>query len=142
MAEELTTPDLVELWREAFEAASRRDIDAVMGFYAPDAVWDTMPMGLGVYENPTAIRSFFDDWWGAYEVFAIESVEILDLGGGVAFSVVLQRGHPVGSSGEVRLHYAAVCVWEDGKMTRTINYTDIDEARAVAERLAQERADV
>ena len=28
--------------------------------------------------------------------------------------------------------------WEDGKIARITNYTDVDEARAAAERLAQE----
>jgi hypothetical protein len=30
-------------------------------------------------------------------------------------------------------------VWEDGLIVRVTNYTDIDEARAAAERLAEER---
>ena len=38
MSEESTTPDLVELARHPFEAANRSDLDAVMSFYAPDAV--------------------------------------------------------------------------------------------------------
>jgi hypothetical protein len=32
-----------------------------------------------------------------------------------------------------------VGVWVDGLIERTTNYTDIDEARADAERLAEER---
>ena len=35
--------------------------------------------------------------------------------------------------------FAAVGIWVDGKNVRTTNYTDIDEARAAAERLAEER---
>jgi hypothetical protein len=46
-------------------------------------------------------------------------------------------GPPVGSSGEVQLRYAAVSVWEDGKVVRMTKYTDID---AATERLAKERA--
>ena len=53
--------------------------------------------------------------------------------------MLVQKGRPVGSSGEVQLHYGTVSVWEDGKIARITNYTDIDEARAAAERLAQER---
>jgi hypothetical protein len=49
------------------------------------------------------------------------------------------EGRPVGSSGEVQLRYGTVSVWEDGKIARITNYTGIDEARAAAERLAQER---
>jgi ketosteroid isomerase-like protein len=56
MPDESTTPDLVELVHRAFEAGGRRDIGALMSFYAPDAVWDMSPMGLGVYQNPRAIR--------------------------------------------------------------------------------------
>ncbi len=35
--------------------------------------------------------------------------------------------------------YAAVSVWADGLAMRVTNHTDIDEARAAAERLAEER---
>jgi ketosteroid isomerase-like protein len=55
MSEESTTPDLVEQARQLMEAGGRRDIGALMSFYAPDAVWDMSPMGLGVYQNPRAI---------------------------------------------------------------------------------------
>jgi hypothetical protein len=37
MAEESTTPDLVELVRRSVEVASKRDLDAIMALYAPDA---------------------------------------------------------------------------------------------------------
>jgi hypothetical protein len=30
-------------------------------------------------------------------------------------------------------------MWEDGKIVRTTNYSDVDEGRAAAERLAEER---
>ena len=51
MPEESTTPDLVELVREAVAAGSRRDLDALMSFYARDAVWDLSPMGIGTFEG-------------------------------------------------------------------------------------------
>ena len=53
--------------------------------------------------------------------------------------MLTQEGRPVGSSGEVALRYAAVSVWEDGKIVRLTNYNDIDAGRAAAERLAEER---
>ena len=139
MSEEFTTPDLVELMRRSFEAADRRDFGALMTFFGPDAVCDMSPMGLGAYENPTAIRSFFEDWMGAYEEYGMAREEALDLGDGVAFAVAIQKGRPAGSSSQVRLRYAAVAVWENGLVVRSTNYTDIDEARAAAERLAEER---
>ncbi len=75
----------------------------------------------------------------SYEEYEFEAEEILDLGNGVGFRVLVQKGRPVGSSGEVQLRYGTVSVWEDGKIARITNYTDIDEARAAAERLAEER---
>ena len=40
MPEESTTPDLMELVRGAFEAANRRNVNALMAFFAPDALVD------------------------------------------------------------------------------------------------------
>ena len=69
----------------------------------------------------------------------MEAEEILDLGDGVGLRMLIQKGRPVGNSGEVQLRYAAVGVWDDGKIVRMTNYNDIDEGRAAAERLAEER---
>jgi ketosteroid isomerase-like protein len=137
MSEESTTPDLVELTRRATEATNRRDLDAVMSFYRPDSVWETH--GMGTFEGLTATRGFFEDWIGAYEEYEIEAEEILDLGNGVVLAVVRQGGRPAGSSGDVRLRYAEVVVWLDGLIAQTTSYTDIDQARADAGRLAEAR---
>jgi ketosteroid isomerase-like protein len=139
MAEEPTAPDLVELVRRSVEAADKRDLDAHMAFYAPDAVWDASPMGIGTFEGQAAMRGFWEDWLSSYEGWELQTVEVQDLGTGVTFAVLDQRGRLVGSSGEIELRYAAVTEWEDGKIARITNYTDIDKARADAERLAQER---
>ena len=137
MPEESTTPDLVERTRRSFEAGS--DIDAVMGDYGPDSVWDMSPVGLGVYEGQVAIRRFFEDWWGSYREYRNQVEEILDLGNGVIFSVVGIEGRLLGSDAYTRLRYAGVAEWVEGVIRRTTNYTDIDVARAAAERLAESR---
>jgi ketosteroid isomerase-like protein len=139
MAEEPMTPDLVELMRRAIEASCRRDFDAILSFFAHDSVWDMAPMGMGTFEGLVAIQAFYEDWMGAYANFQVEAEEILDLGNGVIFAVIVQNGRPVDVSGEVRLRYAVVSTWVDGLAVRAANYSDIDEARAVAERLAGER---
>jgi ketosteroid isomerase-like protein len=139
MGEEAGLPDLVQLQTRLTDAGSRRDLDAMTAFYAPDAVYDMSPMGMGTFEGQAAARGFLEDWFASYEEYEFEAEEILDLGNGVGFRVLIQKGRPVGSSGEVELRYAAVGVWEDGKIVRMTNYTDIDEARASAELLAEER---
>ena len=138
MCEESTTPDLSDVWRRAIEAGNSRNVDSLMSFYAPDAVWEAMT-GLGTHEGTAEIRRFFEDWLDAYEEFDVELEEALDLGNGVAFGVVVQRGRPVGSTGSVQLRYATTSIWVDGMIARQTNDIDIDEARAAAERLAQER---
>jgi ketosteroid isomerase-like protein len=139
MGEESTTPDLVELVRRLDEAANRLDLDAVMSFYAPDAVYEGRASGM-TFEGRTAIRGFWEDATAAYEEFEWRSEEILDLGNGVVFGVARASGRPVGSTGQVELRIGIVAVWEEGLVVRVTTYSDIDEARAAAERLAEERA--
>jgi ketosteroid isomerase-like protein len=140
MSEESTTPDLVELTRQLIKPTNERDLDRLMYFYAPDAVWEMGPMGMGTFRGGAAVRGFIADWFASYEEYEFEVEEVLDLGNGVSFSVLRQQGRPVGSSGEVELRYAAVGVWEGEKIKRLTNYTDIEEARVDAEDLAEERA--
>jgi ketosteroid isomerase-like protein len=139
MPEEPTTPDLEELVRRVNEDFNRGDFDAALATFTPDAVWDASPMGAGVVEGREAIRGDFEVWIGAYEEWEQSIEELRDLGNGVGLAVYLQRGRPVGSSEFVELRYAVVGTWRDGLVERVIVYADVDQARAAAERLAQER---
>ena len=44
--EESTTHDLVQRQKRLTDAANRRDLDAMMAFYAPDGVYDMSPTAL------------------------------------------------------------------------------------------------
>ena len=116
-----------------------RDVEARMSLYAPDAVWDMSEGGAEVIEGREEIRAFLEEWLGAYEEYEQEVEEIQDLGNGVAFAVLLQRGRPAGSSGWVEFRDARVLLCADGLVERVNAFLDIDRARAAAERLAQER---
>jgi ketosteroid isomerase-like protein len=140
MPDEPATPDLAELSRRLNEAVNRGDLDAALAMYTPDAVWDLSLGGVGVFEGRDAIRGFWEDWLDAYEEWDQEAEELRDLGNGVGFGVLRQRGRPAGSSGFVELRYAFVgIVRGDGLTERIVLYADLDEARAAAERLAEER---
>jgi uncharacterized protein (TIGR02246 family) len=137
MAEESTTPDLVELVGRAFEAANRRDLDAVASSFAEDATLDGRGVGTTV-EGRAAIRSLLEDWFGTYEELEFGLEEVRDLGNGVVFAVVVQNARPAGSAGHLRAREGWVFVWVRGLIARLTTY-EVDEARAAAERLAEER---
>lgn len=139
MSEESTTLDLVELTRRQFEAVNRRDMDAVMSRCTRDCVYDTSPDGMGTYEGPAPIRAFLGEWWGAFEDLALEPEDVLDLGHGIVFSVVCQSARPANSTGRLQRREAYVLEWGGDMIRRVTVYTDIDEGRAGAERLAGAR---
>jgi ketosteroid isomerase-like protein len=135
------TRDLVELVREQAEAANRRDLNAVMNAFAEDAIMT----GEGRAPDPpsegrAAIRRVIEDWFDAFEELHFEFEEISDLGNGVVFGVLIQEGRLVGSGAHVGQREGWVYVWARGLIARLeTTYFDIDEGRAAAERLAEER---
>ncbi len=138
--EESTTPDLVELTRSMFDAASCHDLDGLMGLYAPDAVYDASHAGLGIsFEGVAAIRSFIAEWWETFEDHQTEVLEIAALSQGVAFARVREVGRPVASAGQVEQFRGWVLLGTGGKIEHVEPYFDATEARAAAERLAEER---
>jgi ketosteroid isomerase-like protein len=138
MSEESTTPDLADVFHRLDEAMNKNDIDEVMSFFAADAVWDP-PLGIGTYEGAAAIRGFFGEWARTYAEVSFDTADICELGSGVSFSVVNQRARLRGGGGQLALRYGLVTTWTDGLIQRQTTYEDIDEVRAAAERLAEER---
>jgi ketosteroid isomerase-like protein len=139
MAEESTTPDLVELTRDVFASGNGKDFDAMLDFHAEGAVWDLSDAGLGCFEGVEAIRSFIADWLVAFEDYRLDVEETVDFGGGVIFVVVNAVGRPEGMDASVEQRRGWVVVWRSGMIVRAASYLDLDEARAVAEQLAKER---
>ena len=138
MSQQSATPDLVELTHRAFEAANRRDLDAVIGFFAPDTVFEGRD-GWNNLRGRAAFRSFLEDWFGTYEKLEFMLEEVRDLGDGVVFAVVVQNGRPAGSPGHLRQREGWVFVWVRHLIAR-LTVSEVDEARAAAERLAESRA--
>lgn len=141
MPEEPTTRDLVELNQGLVAAWNRRDIGAVMSFFAPDAVWER-PLAPGDEDlrGLAAIRGWLEESFPPYAEWNMEVQELVDLGNGVAFSVAVQKGRLVGSSGFVQARIASVVLREGDVIVRIASYLDLDEARTAAKRLAEERA--
>ena len=143
MSEDSTTVDHVELIRGYLELMDRDwDLDALegLGIFSPGVVWDLSGVGLGVYEGTAGVRGFLEGWWANWEDHHHEVEEIRELGRGVVFLVLFEDGRPVGSPARVQARAGWVYEWAHGKIVRITTYTDIDAARAAAERVAEERA--
>jgi ketosteroid isomerase-like protein len=132
-------PDLVEITRRRSEALNRHDFDAVMSFFAPNAVFDTSDLGVGVHVGSEAIRAFHEDWWGRYEEFETAPEEITQVGDNVVLMITSLAGRLSGSGEPVRMHLGYVFEFHDGLIVRWVLLQDADAARAAAERLAKER---
>jgi ketosteroid isomerase-like protein len=135
---ENVTPDRLAALRKHFEAFTCGDFDEAMGIYSPDAVWDSSPLGTGVFAGREAIRGFYEDWRAAYEDSMIEIEEFRDLGNGVAYSVLLQSGRVRGSSGVLQMRYVVAAIWTNVLVKQATVYTDVHAGRSAAERLAHE----
>jgi ketosteroid isomerase-like protein len=140
MPEESTTPDLVELARQSVDAINRGDFAAYTGLLDPDAVWESS--NVGTVEGATAVCHLCEDVVRPYEVYEYEFQEVQNLGNGVVFEVLRFHGRLPGSASLVQEFWAFTLVWAAGLTVRIQPSRDLDDARAAAERLAQERADV
>jgi ketosteroid isomerase-like protein len=140
MPEESTTSDLVELTRRSLEAWNSGDLDGAMSMFSPNPVWDATGVGLAVYEGHAEIREYLAEWIGLLDDLHFEPEEIVDSGHGIIFAIAFTTGRMKGSSGELDMRWAAVAEWADDLIMRVAAYTDIDQARAAAERLAESRA--
>jgi len=116
------------------------DFDTAASFHREDAVFDMSPMGMGTFEGRRAIRALFADWFAAYDTYVIELQSFEDLGSDVAFNTFSYRGQIAGSDQFVTVTHAYITVWSDGLIDRTSAYSDSEDARAAARRLAAERS--
>ena len=139
MVEESATPDLVDSTHQLRRLLNSRDLDAVADLFAVGSVWDASRWGLGSHEAPDSLRRFLQDWIGSFDVYELTIQEIQDLGNGIVFAVFLHAADLQGSRGALRVQSSAVLEWRAGQLVGLTSYPDRDEARAVAERLAEKQ---
>ncbi len=135
MPEESTSPDLVDMIRRVFETFSRGDLEASISFFSPDAVWE----GIDVAVGRAQIRALWGDYARSAADLQIDLTEVVDYGHGVLLALTNHTGHPQGSNYDVRAHEAYVYQCSVGLIDHVTAYPDVDEGRAAAERLAEER---
>jgi ketosteroid isomerase-like protein len=139
MSEESTTPDPVQRMLDAFASASAEDLDGATANLAADAVWVMDEVGLGPFEGVEAIREFLLEWWSLWQEHDHRVDEVVVLSERVGYVIIREAGRMKSSGSVVEARVAHVIESIDGLMVRDTTYTDIDAARAAAERLARER---
>jgi ketosteroid isomerase-like protein len=133
--DESTSPGLVELTRHLFELANNQDFDAALEFYVPHAFWrGTVDDAEGV----EAIRDLLVSYFSAFEELRVVLDDVVDFGNGVILIESRHVGRLLGG-GALAERRAFVYEFVNGRVVRATDYVDIDEARAAAERRAQER---
>jgi hypothetical protein len=109
-----------------------------MSFFATDAVWQVSRLGR-TFEGRAAVGRFLEEWIGEYEEYEVEILEGENLGYAVLLVVSRHDVRLPGSSGLIQELWAFTVEWDGRVIMRVTAHRDIDEARAVAERLAEER---
>ena len=145
MPEESTPRDLDEAFRRSFQALNRGDFDEAVSLWAPDAVYTLASGGFAILEGNVirgrdALRRLWEDLTLAFDSFEFVTEALDDLGHSVVFGAFAMRGKPHGGGSAVEIRFGTVSIWRDRQIASATNYTDVAEARAAAERLAEERA--
>jgi ketosteroid isomerase-like protein len=137
MNDESTTPDLLELTRRMIEADTF-DEWAMFAeqIYALNAVWETHAGT--TLRGRGAIVAFVRDYWLMWDDHHHYVEENVDLGHGLIWGVVREHGRIKGSGAYVEARWALVSLLVEGQIVRATSYLDIDQARAAAERLAED----
>jgi ketosteroid isomerase-like protein len=125
----------VEFVRQRFAAYNRRDLDAMLEGWAPDAVVDwsnSRGLEAGVYRGHDEIRAFNERFMGTFESVRMEligdPVEVAD-GVLVAENVAFLRGR---EGIEVQARSAFLITIRDGEQTSLTLYQTKQEALEAA----------
>ena len=125
----------VEVVRQIQEADAHRDAQAVLSLYDQEVELDysRLPhaevIGRGLYRGHEGLRSWYREWFDAWENFETVTEEVIDAGGEHVVSVWSQRGRGRASGAEVELRRAAA-LWtiRNGKVVRLVGFRSRDDA--------------
>jgi ketosteroid isomerase-like protein len=131
----------VEIVRQVYEAAARRDAAAVLACYDPSVEWDVSRsqmarlVGEDLYRGHDGLRQFFRRYHDAWEEVEYGYDELVDAGDQV-LSTDIERARGRTSGADVVLTQYAVWTIRDGKIIRAAWFsarTDALEAAGLAE---------
>ena len=116
--------------REVYEAANRRDMDAILTRTHADV--EVRPvlganLGANVYRGHAGIRHWTDDLWGDWDSFEVNVGEVLERGDRLLYPVGIRgRGRASGAPFEAEIFHLATM--RDGLVVRIEGFSDRDSA--------------
>ena len=127
----------VEIVRHIYEAASRRDSDAVLAAYDPDVEWDVSRsrmarlVGEGFYRGHDGLRRFFRAYHDAWADMSYRFDELIDAGDKIV-SVDIEQARGQLSGADVEMTQYGVWTVRDGKVIRAAWFSNREEALEAA----------
>ena len=107
-----------------YAAINARDRDAIRELTAPDIVVRTT---VEAYRGPEALLAWLDEGDEAFDDFAVELLEVEELGGHVVVSM-LQRGRGKASGAEVEDRLTHVWTLRDGRAIALRSFAGHEDA--------------
>jgi ketosteroid isomerase-like protein len=123
----------VEVVRRVFDAAARRDAEAVLALYDPAVEWDNSRLpeasviGGPFTRGHEGVRSLFREWSEAWQSFEDDCEELIDAGEHVV-SVVTRRGRGRASGADTTARRGGVWTLRDAKIVRVVWFASPEEA--------------
>jgi ketosteroid isomerase-like protein len=126
----------VEVVRRVYDAAARRDSEAVLEHYDPAVELDARVLGLvapneGTYRGHSGLRALFGEWHEAWGEIEYSYDELIDAGDRV-ISVVERHARGRASGIEVERPFALLWTVRDGKVVRVVWFLSREEALEAA----------
>ena len=120
----------VEVVRAMWAAYARGDVEASLGAYTEDTIWDDTryrPDG-AVHRGRDALVEVARTWRAAWEDYEIEAEEVLDAGDDRVAVVLRETGRGKGGGIEMTNRWGQIMTVRDGQIVHTMVYRVPEEA--------------
>ena len=120
----------VEIVRSIYEAANRRDWDAVFRDQHPDTE-QILPSPYGPYRGREEIQGYWEDLSAAFDAGITEPEQVFESGDQVVV-VIKSRARPKGSSAELEIRNGHLWTFRDGKVASMRVFPEPEKALEAA----------
>jgi len=120
----------VKVVRAMWAAYARGDVEASLGAYTEDTVWDDThyrPDG-AVHLGREALVNVVRTWRAAWDDYDIQAEEVVDAGGDRVVAVLRETGRGKGGGVELTNRFAQVATLQSDRIVHTMVYRAPEDA--------------